>query len=253
MMENKHIALWTCPRSRSTLMTRSFEQLDGCLIFDEPLYSPYLVNHGFDHPHRKEIMEAYEADYQKVISNITGTLAPSYSFSFQKHITKHVLPEFGTEWLKHLHHVFLIREPSEVIASWYKVFGNVTTHDIGIISQYEIFQKVETLLKRVPLVIDSRDLVKDPRQVLSFICSHVGLNFSEDMLIWEPGLEESQLLFAGTLSEFSPTWYSVVQNSSGFLPYREKDPIKLSDPLKRIEDECRHFYQKLYEQRHIFS
>ncbi len=43
MKTNKHIALWTCPRSRSTLMTRAFEELEGCLIFDEPLYAPYLL------------------------------------------------------------------------------------------------------------------------------------------------------------------------------------------------------------------
>lgn len=63
-------------------MTRVFEQLDGRLVFDEPLYSPYLLKSGFHHPHREEIMEAYEADYKKVISKITGELPPNYSFSF---------------------------------------------------------------------------------------------------------------------------------------------------------------------------
>ena len=253
MIGNKHIALWTCPRSRSTLMARAFEQLDGCLIFDEPLYSPYLLKSGFDHPHRKEIMEVYETDYVKVISKITGDLPLGYSFSFQKHIAKHVLPEFGTEWLKHFYHIFLIRDPREVILSWYKVFENVTTHDIGITNQYEIFKEVERLLDRIPLIIDSLDLVKNPRKVLSFMCSHFNLDFSEDMLVWEPGLKNSQLLFAGALSSLAPTWYSVVADSAGFLPYQEKETVKLPDSLKPVVEECLPFYQKLYKNRHIFN
>ena len=86
MTANKHIAMWTCARSRSTLMTRAFQELDGCVVFDEPFYPPYLTTQGFDHPHRLEIIERYETNYEKVISKITGNLPQGYSFSFQKHM-----------------------------------------------------------------------------------------------------------------------------------------------------------------------
>ncbi|NEN89465.1 MAG: hypothetical protein F6K48_11390 [Okeania sp. SIO3H1] len=106
MTRNKHIALWTCPRSCSTLMARAFEQLDGCLIFDELLYAPYLLTHGFDHPHRQAIIESCETNYENVIQQLTGNLPNGVSFSFQKYIAKHALPQFSRDWLKSLHNFF---------------------------------------------------------------------------------------------------------------------------------------------------
>ncbi len=234
-------------------MAKAFEQLDGCFIFDEPFYSPYLLKYGFDHPHRQEIMAAYEVDYIKVIAKITGDLPSGYSFSFQKHISKHVVPEFGVDWLRHFHHIFLLREPKEIILSWHKVFGNVTTHDIGILDQYRLFKHVKSLSGQVPLVIDSLDLVKNPRKVLSLICSKLGLDFSESMLSWKSALQNSQLLFTGDLSSCAPTWYSVVASSTGFLPYQEKKPANLPDSLKPIAEECLPFYQELYQHRYVFD
>nr|AYN62255.1 truncated SxtN [Heteroscytonema crispum UCFS10] len=42
MKTNKHIAMWACPRSRSTVISRAFENLDGCIVYDEPLFAPYV-------------------------------------------------------------------------------------------------------------------------------------------------------------------------------------------------------------------
>ena len=252
MTKNKHIALWTCPRSRSTLMTRAFEQLDGCTVFDEPFYSPYLLKQGFDHPHRQEIIANCETNYQKVVQKITGDLPNGASFSFQKHISKHALSEFGRDWLKSLHNFFLIRDPKEIVVSWHKVYGKVTKHDIGIAELYNIFKEVEAFNDKKPLVIDSTDFVKNPKEILNLLCSQLGLEFSEKMLAWEPGLKDSQLLFTGALSSFASTWYSTVMNSNGFLPYKEKQ-VNLPDELKPLVEECRPFYEELYQYRLIVN
>lgn len=116
----KHIAMWSCPRSRSTLIYKSFEQRDDCATYDEPFYPPYLLNNGLDHPFRDEIVGNKETDYQKVIQQITADLPEDSSFSFQKHIAKNILAEYGRDWLKVLRHVFLIRPADEVIASYYR-------------------------------------------------------------------------------------------------------------------------------------
>ncbi|MGD1911489.1 MAG: hypothetical protein ACFB2X_11700 [Rivularia sp. (in: cyanobacteria)] len=250
LTKNKHIALWTCPRSRSTLITRAFEQLDGCIVFDEPLYGAYLLTHGFDHPHRQEMMDYCESNYQKVIQKITGDLPNGGSFSFQKHISKHALPEFGQNWLKSLHNFFLIRNPKEIAVSWHKVYGKVTKHDLGMVENYKMFKEIEALTGTKPLVIDSTDFVKNPKKVLNILCSHLGLEFSEKMLSWQPGLKNSQLLFTAALSSFAPTWYSTVMNSSGFIPYEEKQ-VNLPSEFKALVEECQPFYEEMYQYRLI--
>lgn len=248
MTTNKHIALWTCPRSRSTLMTRAFEQLEGCVIFDEPFYAPYLLKQGFDHPHRQEIIESHEKNYEKVIQQLTGNLPNRTSFSFQKHIAKHALPEFSRDWLKSLDNFFLIRDPREIILSWYKVLGKVTIHDVGIVELYKIFQDVKTLTGTTPLVIDSTDFIRNPKDTLKRLCAKLGITFSEKMLSWDPGLKDSNLLFASSpLSSFAPTWYSTVMNSSGFIPYEEK-VVKIPDEFMPLVQECLPFYEEFYQE-----
>ena len=42
--------MWSCPRSRSTAIARAFEQLDDCIVFDEPFFGAYLVKRGLEEP-----------------------------------------------------------------------------------------------------------------------------------------------------------------------------------------------------------
>lgn len=248
----KHIALWTCPRSRSTLMTRAFEQLDGCVIFDEPLYGAYLLTHGLEHPNREECLEALETDYRKVVQKITGDLPEGASFSFQKHISKHLLPHYEEDLLKHLHSFFLIRNPKEIILSYQKILENVSLHDVGIQELYTVFKKIEALSGETPIVIDSSDFIRNPKASLELLCAHLGVSFSEKMLSWKPKFDDSNLLFTGKLAPFASTWYSTVMNSSGFIPHEEKEP-DFPDELTPLLEDCMFFYNKLHEHRLIIS
>ena len=246
MKMKKHIAVWSCPRSCSTLLTRAFEQLAGCFIFDEPFYGAYLLTHGFHHPHRQEIMSFCETDYQKVIGRITGDLPKGFDFSFQKHLAKNVLPHFGRDWLKCLNNFFLIRDPKETILSYQKVVKQVSLHDIGIESLYNVFKEIEALSGRKPLVVHSKDLLKNPAKVLQSICLHVGVPYSERMLSWQPTLQNSNLFFTDSLSSYGDPWYSTVAGSRGFLPYEDKD-ICFPDDLRPLLRECMPFYAELLQ------
>ena len=75
MTTNKHIAMWFYPRSRSTAITRAFEQLDECVVYDEPFYSAYLAIKGQDNypPIQPEELSKYkDTDYNAIIKKITG-------------------------------------------------------------------------------------------------------------------------------------------------------------------------------------
>lgn len=114
---SKHIAMWTCPRSRSTAITRSFEQLDDCIIYDEPLAGPYLIKQDeIDYPPivlEDFLKDAPETDYDEIINKITGNLSSGVSFSFQKHMSKHMLSQFDRSWLKKVDNFFIIRDPKK--------------------------------------------------------------------------------------------------------------------------------------------
>jgi hypothetical protein len=252
--------MWSCPRSRSTLITRAFEQLDGCVIYDEPLYAPYLLNHGFDHPERELVIAERENDYHKVIKQITGDLPKGTYFSFQKQMAKHIKPDDDAVWLKSFDNFFLIRNPKEIILSYSKVCPKVTKHDVGIEELYDTYKKVEKFTGKKPLIIDSTDLIKNPRNFLSFLCAELGLNFSEKMLNWSTDLQSQNKIFNNPFpmlwtENLPPTsWYSNIIESTGFKPYQEsKKEVDLPKNLSSVLEECLPFYEKLVQNRLIID
>lgn len=242
---SKHIAMWSCPRSRSTLVFRSFGQRDDCATYDEPFYPPYLLDNGLDHPHREEIINNKETDYRKVIQLVTGDLPPDTNFSFQKHIAKNILPEYGYDWLKDMQHVFLIRPADEVIASYYKVNNKADMHDTGFTELLAVFQKVKALSGKTPIVIDSNHFLEDPEENLKLLCSLLGISFSGKMLRWEAGIKNSDIL-VNDLSNPANKWHSSLMNSTGFKPYKKKT-ITLPEELQPLEQECDLIYKEIYQ------
>jgi hypothetical protein len=57
------------------------------------------------------------------------------------------------------------------------------------------------------------------------------------MLHWPPGPRASDGVWA-------PHWYSAVERSTGFAPYRPRDE-KLTAFQQRLADQCRPHYEKL--------
>lgn len=247
----RHIAMWSCPRSTSTVITRAFEQLEGCLVIDEPFYSPYLLNHGFNHPQRQEILDNVESDFHSVIKNITGDLPSGYQFSFQKHMSKHLLPEFQGDWLYSLDNFFLIRDLKKILLSYRKIYGEVTNGDLGMKILHDIFQDLQQKIGRAPLIISSEELLENPERNLRILCQQLKLDFSTKMLTWESGLKNSNLL--GVFApQYGHAWYGNVMNSTGFLPSANQE-INLPNSLQKIFEEEVDYYQELYQQRMIFE
>lgn len=252
---SNHIAMWSCPRSRSTLIARSFGQLDGCIVYDEPLYAPYLVDRGFDHPERERVLACRETDYERAIGQLIGDLPPGTSFSFQKHIAKHFKPEKSSEWLKSLRHFFLIRHPQEIIYSYQKICPSVTESDIGMAALVDVFKKIQSFSDLPPLVVDANDLLKNPQAFLTEICLYLDIPFSEKMLTWECGLPTNlemsdrpfPWLWTGELPLTS--WYTKLDRSTGFLPFDEEREINLPDALKPVLESCLPLYHELSKYR----
>ena len=257
MISNKHIAMWSCPRSRTTAITRAFERLPGCAIFDTPFFGAYLTitETPVDRFDRSEIDSFWEKDYEAVIARMTGDLPDGVAFSFQRHISRTVLPEFGRDWLKSLHNFVLVRDPSEIILSYQRVLDKygiadqhqLTMHDIGIDRLYNLMIDIETVTGRKPLVIHSDDLARDPALVLSFLCDQFGIEFDEQMLTWEPGLQNSEIAgpsLAKAAETWSQTWYDTVAKSTGFLPFEKKQEV-VPEHLRPLLDACSPYYAKL--------
>ena len=234
----KRIAMWSGPRNLSTAMMRSFEaRSDVAEVWDEPFYAAYLAASGKDHPMRAEVLSAQAQDWRVVAAACAEAEGPPGTAIYQKHMTHHMLPGFGRDWMGALSHAFLIRAPERVAASYAAKHEDVSLEDIGFLQQAELFDRVADLSGAAPPVIDAEDVRADPQVVLTRLCAALGLGFDPAMLAWAPGPRDSDGVWAAH-------WYGAVERSAGFAP-PEPAPPALDGPLARLAEAARPAYERL--------
>jgi hypothetical protein len=235
-MSGRAIAMWSGPRNISTAMMRAWENRPDTRVVDEPLYAHYLATTGFDHPGRQLILSSQSKDWREVAAQLSAPV-PDGAIYYQKHMTHHMTDDVELDWLENLSHVFLIRDPDEVVLSYGKIRDSATADELGFSQQLRIFHAVRERRGRIPPVIDTRATLEDPRRVLLALCDLLEIPFYEEMLSWPAGVRESDGVWA-------PWWYSSVEESTGFHPYRAKDE-ELSDQQRELSALCRPYYAEL--------
>ena len=229
--------MWSGPRNISTALMRSWESRSDTFVIDEPFYAHYLSVTNVDHPGRDEIIQSGETDQSVVSKGLISDIDDSCSIYFQKHMTHHMIPSVGREWMKDVVNCFLIRDPKDMILSYTKVNSNLSMHLLGLEDQYELFEYVTKINGRAPTVVDSKDILLEPRETLRLLCEKLGVVFSEEMLSWSKGVRDTDGIWA-------KYWYDNVINSTGFNTYTEKNEVIRDEYLQLYED-CLKIYEKL--------
>lgn len=235
------LAMWSGPRNISTALMRSFGNRSDTVVVDEPLYAHYLHHTHADHPGRNEITAAGETDWRKVARRLTRTIPGPNRIYYQKHMGQHLLPHIDRDWIAQLTNCFLIRDPRAVISSFIKVIKKPTAEQLGLPQQVELFESERSRIGRTPPVIDSRDVLEDPRGVLIMLCDAVGIPFDEAMLSWPAGRRETDGVWA-------PYWYANVEKTTGFGTYQPRDD-RIPDDLFDVYQQCKLLYDQLAQHR----
>jgi len=233
--------MWSGPRNISTAMMRAWGNRSDTFVCDEPLYANYLRVTGLSHPGAAEIISHHDADWRKVIAWLTEAVPEKKSIFYQKHMTHHLLREIDRKWLASVTNCFLIRHPQEVITSYIAKNNDLTLEDVGFIQQAEIFDWVRKRTGSTPPVLDAKEIQENPRRMLGLLCNALGVEFSESMLSWPPGLRATDGIWA-------KHWYKEVESSTSFRPYQPKLD-EVPERLAGVYSKCLEFYERLYAQR----
>ena len=231
----KVINLISGPRNLSTALMYSFAQREDMTVLDEPFYGYYLQNASLEieHPSQKEILQMMELKEEKVIENINSLRKQKNVFV--KGMAHHYLtdsPYFILNW----ENVILIRHPKKLIASFSKVIHTPTLNDIGIKKASELFLFLKKNGK-TPIVIDSDELLKNPRNYLKKLCNLLEIPFSEKMLRWKKGGIPEDGVWA-------KHWYKNVHNSEGFAVQKSSSQ-PLPNHLEPLLEEALPYYEIL--------
>lgn len=235
------IAMWSGPRNISTAMMRAFENREDCAVVDEPLYAHYLAATGLDHPGRELVIEHGETDWRRVVDSLTGPAPGDKPVFYQKHMTHHLLAHIEHDWFDTLVHVFLIRDPREVLASYLKSRPYATAQDIGVLQEAALHDEITKHLGTTAPVIDADEFLKNPEGHLRALCGWLKIPFTPRMLHWPAGPRPSDGIWA-------PYWYDAVLKSTGFEPWRERTH-HIDAAHRSVVAACMPAYERLRELR----
>ena len=228
------IHMWSGPRNVSTATMYAFRQRSDTRVLDEPLYASYLTQVDVDHPGRKEVIASQNPDGSQVIHDLLHNPCPK-PVLFVKHMAHHLV---GVSWdfMIQDRHFLLVRDPRAMVPSLGKMLEQPTVADTGLALQVKVLKKLQEC-GHDPLVVDSRELLKNPRSVLEQLCRQMGLPFEEKMLMWPAGPKPEDGVWARY-------WYASAHLSTGFNPFQppaEAVPARLRPLLA----ECLPYYEEL--------
>ena len=235
------MAMWSGPRNISTAMMRAWDSRADTFVIDEPFYAYYLNETNLDHPGKERVIHEGELDLEKISNGLVGDVSNSCSIYYQKHITHHLLDSIDRGWMKSVKNCFLIRDPKDMILSYSKVHPDLNMHLLGLEEQNEIFEYVRDLTGEIPPIIDAKDVLMNPRDLLIKFCDKIGVLFSEEMLSWSRGIRKTD----GSWGKY---WYKNVVKSTGFNNYKPKIE-KVPKKYEELYSDCCLLYEKLYSLR----
>lgn len=237
-MKTVRIAMWSGPRNISTAMMRSWENRDDCVVVDEPLYGPYLHKTQKKHPMYKEVILDQGSDKKTIINQlVNGNLPDGRSIYYQKHMSHHLTDLSNISWVKELTNVFLIRDPRYVLASYLRKYDKPTPEDLGYPQQLKLFNYLKNECGIPSIVIDSKDILKNPSEMLKLLCNKLAIKFDENMLSWPKGYRDSDGIWASH-------WYNKVIESTGFTKYKSKT-LNLTNQEEALAMECMPYYNEM--------
>ncbi|MEM7505364.1 MAG: hypothetical protein AAF415_01360 [Pseudomonadota bacterium] len=238
MTETQRIAMWSGPRNISTAMMRAWENRPDCLVMDEPFYGAYLVDTGLSHPMRDAVIAGMQTDWQDVASHCaTRSDAP---IIFQKHMCQHMVAGAPLEWMDSCANAFLIRPPGEVVTSFNRKFPDMRAEDLGFQRQAELFDRVCQKTGSAPPVIEARDVLERPEEMLRALCACLNVAFDQTMLTWPAGRRDSDGVWAAH-------WYGEVERSTGFAAPQPAHAPPLE--LASIVEQCAPHYEAMRAHR----
>lgn len=234
------IAMWSGPRNISTAMMRSWENRTDTEVVDEPFYAYYLQQTQSPHPLFDEILASQSSDYNYVTTALCSGPCNT-QLQYQKQMTHHMLDGVDMAWAKSLSHCFLIRDPAQVVNSYTNSRGVCCAEDIGIIRQAQLYKEISQLTGQDIPIIDSNDVLQNPKAILSKLCERLNIPFDEGMLVWPAGQRSSDGVWASH-------WYHSVEESTGFAQTISKAFV-LSEKQQQVVDEVRPHFEYLYAKR----
>jgi len=210
----KIVVLWSAPRSVSSALLKAFSQRPQTSIVDEPFLDVYYFSKWRRSNRFGDCEQHHNYGTSQVIDAIQSPTTP---LVFMKEIAYQALPYIDRDFLSNTINTFIVRDPREAMASWYRVPEYPTEEEFGFETLKQTWDIVTKELQQEAIVIEANDFRRDPEKVLSHYCQRIGVTFDPQMLKWEDGsLRQNQ--WKPHELESRAKWHKTLESSTGILP-----------------------------------
>jgi hypothetical protein len=234
------IACWSGPRNISTALMRAWSSRDDTFVSDEPFYGYYLKETGFDHAMKKEIINSCSTEYNQIVKSINSIIPDNKMIWYQKHMAHHLVNKEDLAWIKNFKNCILIRKPKDVINSYIKKNTLNNIYDLGYPQQLSILKFLKK--ERLPFyIVDSDELLNDPKKELSAWCNYLNISFDQKMLSWPKGPHDNDGIWG-------KHWYNNINNSETFFK-KKRAPSNNYKKFESIYNDALYYYRKIYNMK----
>jgi len=130
----------------------------------------------------------------------------------------------------------------EKAAHWKNPDNKLFPHQVGFPEQRKLFDRIAQKYGKAPPVINSDDMLENPRKIVALWCEAVGLPFMADALSWEPGARDEVSWWDGG------SFHANLRNSDGLKPQKRTQYIDIEaapDRVKEVYDRMLPHYQHM--------
>ena len=238
------VALWAIPRSTSTAFEWMMRQRGDMDCLHEPFGEAWYQGEYPLWPRvGPDSLRTPGLTLESVLANLKSSSAAKTVFI--KDFPHYIDHMFEAVLDGRFNHSFLIRDPAKTITSMYNKWPDFDEKEVGFPEQRMLFDLLTERNGIPPVVIDSDDLLENPRQVIEAWCDAIGIPFIEKALSWEPGARDEVSWWDGG------SFHANLRASDGLKPQKRKY-IELSDTPERVQEvhaRMKPHYDHLYSQR----
>lgn len=238
------LVLWAVPRSTSTAFEWMMRMRGDMACFHEPYGEAWYRGEDARWPRRDpEAAPVAGLSFSSVWQQLRSAAqdGPVFSKDFPHYIS-HL---WDDAFLDRFGHSFLIRDPAKVVMSLYRNWPGFLPEETGFREQRALFDRLCDRDGSPPAVIDSDDLLDDPRGVVEAYCGAVGIPYIEEALSWEPGDRAEVSWYDGG------SWHENLRRSAG-LGRQPRPGAALADApdwVREIHDAALPHYAHLHSFR----
>jgi hypothetical protein len=233
-MADKPIALWAVPRSISTAFERIFVERDDFEVFHEP----FAVSYYFSEERRSDRYTDEEPKEEHRPENVlTEILSDNGKPVFFKDMAYHTANFMDLDFVENFRNTFLIREPSLVLSSFYKMWPDFTFEEAGYEQLHRLFQ-CSLEIGQEPVVVEASDLASETETTVDIYCRKLGIPHKPEALSWEQREVPEW--------EMWDEWHTDAQESTGIEELPQKE-VELPEELQETYERCLPYYEELRE------